>query len=135
MPLNFMSVLGRNFYRICIKRCFLIYEETWQNVELYMIAYSRVFTYYLTKELYDWKEAHLSVITLLMANIVSTILIPQNYIDFHRWKKRTCTKKRLSNLIQTIRITNGISNKTYGSTESKEFKNCDLGPIYTITNT
>ena len=37
----------------------------------------------LTKELYHWEKTHPSVITLLMANIVWTILIPQNYIDFH----------------------------------------------------
>ena len=36
------------------------------------------------KELYYWENNHPSVITLLTANTVLTILIPQNYIDFHK---------------------------------------------------
>ena len=47
------------------------------------------------------RENHASVITLLMVNIVWTILIPQNYIDFHSWENRTYTRKLLLNLIQT----------------------------------
>ena len=42
-----------------------------------------------------------SVITLLIANIILTILIPQNYIDFYGWEKSMCTRKLLLNLIQT----------------------------------
>ena len=36
-----------------------------------------LFTSYLTKELYHWEKTHPKVITLLTANIVWTILIPQ----------------------------------------------------------
>ena len=53
------------------------------------------------KELYHWEKTHPSVITLLMAKIVWSILIPQNYIDFYSWENHTCTRKLLLNLIQT----------------------------------
>ena len=39
-------------------------------------------------------------ITLLMANTVWKILIPQIYVDFHGWENRTSTRKILFNLIQ-----------------------------------
>ena len=64
------------------------------------VVHGCLFTYYLTKEL---EKTHPSVITLLMANILWTILITQNYIDFYSWEKRTCTRKLLLNFVQTSR--------------------------------
>ena len=66
-------------------------------------AFSRpwLFIHLLFKEQYHLEKTHESVITLWMANIVRTILIPQNYIDFHSWENRTCTRIILLNLIQT----------------------------------
>ena len=34
MPLNFTSAQGRNFCQMSIKRCFLIYEEIWESIQL-----------------------------------------------------------------------------------------------------
>ena len=41
------------------------------------------------------------IITLLMADKVRKILIPQICVDFHGWENRTCKRKMLFNLIQT----------------------------------
>ena len=91
--ITFYKCSGKKFGRTSIKRCFLIYEESWQNIRLSMVIE--------TKELYHWEKTHASVITLLMANIVWAILIPQIYIDFHGWENCTYKRKLLLNLIQT----------------------------------
>ena len=62
------------------------------------VVHGCLFTYYLRKELNHGEKTHPSVKTLLMANIAWTILMPQNYIDFH---SRTCTRKLQLNPIRT----------------------------------
>ena len=76
--------------------------------------------------MYHWEKTHSSVITLLIANIVWLILIPQNYIDFRSWENRTCRRTLLLNLIQQVRITNDISSKIADPLNLKKFKNCEL---------
>ena len=65
---------------------------------------------YLAKELYHLEKAHPSVITLLIANVVWTILIQQIYTDFHGWENHTCTNKLLLNFIQ-IKCTDTLNPK------------------------
>ena len=66
-------------------------------------------------------KTHTSAITLLMANIVREILIPQIQVDFRGWENRTCTRKLQLNLIQTSQSNNDASNETYRSINPKEF--------------
>ena len=36
MPLNFKTVIGKKFCRMSSKRYFLIYEESWQNIQFFI---------------------------------------------------------------------------------------------------
>ena len=55
-----------------------------------------------------------------MANIVWTILIPQNCIDFRSWENRTYTEKLLLSLIQTSKNKKWYIQQNLHTTESKE---------------
>ena len=73
-----------------------IFLDIWREMVKHSVVHD-----YLTKELYNWKKTHSIVITLLMAHIVWTILIPPIYIDFHSRQNRSGARKLLLNLIQT----------------------------------
>ena len=67
-------------------------------MQLYMVVDSLVI---YKERTVPFRENSSNVTTLLMANIVWKILIPQIFIDFHDWKKRKCRRKLLLNVFHT----------------------------------
>ena len=97
MPLNLKNHLGGKFCQMCIKRCSqYIKTSSETSFQLSMAVDSQI----INKITVPLGE-NLCVITLLMADIVWKILIPQIYVDFRGWENRICRREILLNLIQT----------------------------------
>ena len=77
------------------KRLPNVHQKMFSDMKRADKAFSWLFIHLLFNKRTELLEkTHPSVITLLMANIVWTILIPQNYIDFNSWENRTCMHKK-----------------------------------------
>ena len=96
MRLNFTYMYKKKLSCRSIKRCF--FTTSGERVN-HSVALGCLFIHYLRKYLYHWEKTHASVTTLLMANIVWEILIPQICVDSDDLESPRCTSKLQLNLL------------------------------------